>query len=429
MSGRIKQLQGKLQYGEYYRSQRENWKQILKHYHDCNKKVVIWGGGLKGTAFLSVVDPCQKYIDAVVDLNSKLHGQRLKTGHPIVAKEYVEREQIDVILVMNELFYVDIYFMLQKQFYTGELIDVDYVIKHNCSVDSVLKNTYHDVDLQDDKLFGYTLEQIHECTLTLLHELDRICQKYNITYFLEAGSALGTYRYRDFVPCDDDIDVAILRKDYEKFLRVAPKELPDTMLIQKMERGRQYPYPYAQLVMDHTCFVRDNFRNLDMHFGLHIDIAPLDNVSDDPKLQQQHFTDAKKITHLIREKMIAEYCEGVCWYKRLIINWQYYLLKFVPLEVLRICQKHIFQRYDKMETGYVGDLCTHYKKTLVFQKAKILPTQKQYFADGYYPVPKDLEYYLSIIYDDYQKLSPRENGSVKYDLVAVSLEKNYREKD
>ncbi len=80
-----------------------------------------------------------------------------------------------------------------------------------------------------------------------------------------------------------------------------------------------------------------------------------------------------------------------------------------------------------MDTGYVGDLCTHYKKLPVFEKDKLIPVSKHQFEDGEYPVPGDIAYYLGIMYDDYKKLSPRENGSVKYNLVAVSLDKNYGE--
>ena len=95
--------------------------------------------------------------------------------------------------------------------------------------------------------------------------------------------------------------------------------------------------------------------------------------------------------------------------------------------ILAKMQEREFARYANIDTGWVGDLCTHYKKVIAFEKKRLLPVGTMKFSDGEYPVPKDIEYYLEIMYDDYKKLSPRENGSIKYNMVAVSLEKNYGE--
>lgn len=418
-----------MQYSEYYAAMRDILISVLKKYKSEGKKIAIWGGGLKGNAFLNIVDEKRQYIQAVVDMNEKLHGRRLNTGHLIVSKEYVIENKFDVIFVMNEMFYVDIYFMLEKMEYKGALLDVDYIIKHKCGEKEIYTNNYRKIDLHSDDLFGYKIEDLHSCLLDLLHEFDRICTKYNISYILEAGTALGTYRYNGFVPCDDDIDVAMKRNEYERFLKLAQNELPENMFIQGMKRGSQYPYPYVQLVMDNTCMVRENFKNLKMHFGVHIDIAPLDNVSANVNLQKKQFYKAKKITAIIRKKMIPEYYTGGIWYKNLIINLPYYLLKLVPLVLLRAIQKSIFQKYNKKQTGYIGDLCTHYKKIIAFREDKIFPGVKNVFSDKEYYAPKDIEYYLSIIYDDYKKMSPRENGTIKYNLVDMSLERNYHEED
>ena len=66
---------------------------------------------------------------------------------------------------------------------------------------------------------------------------------------------------------------------------------------------------------------------------------------------------------------------------------------------------------------------------IVFEEQKIFPGEKRLFANADYYLPKDLDYYLSIMYDDYQKMSPRESGTVKYNLVDMSLEGNYDRKD
>lgn len=83
------------------------------------------------------------------------------------------------------------------------------------------------------------LKGIHYAQEQLLLEVDRICKKHNITYFLWAGTLLGAVRHGDFIPWDDDVDVAMKRDDFETFLRVAPKELlPAFQLVMPGEDDR-----------------------------------------------------------------------------------------------------------------------------------------------------------------------------------------------
>lgn len=425
--GWLKKLRADIQYRDYYKDISKDVDKLLKKYLEEGKKTVIWGAGLKGNAFLSSVDSKAEKIEAVIDMNKDLQGTVLATGHKVVGKEFILQNNIDVVFIMNELFFVDNYFMLEKMGYKGKIFDVDFLVKHKADYSQMYFDKLEQVDLNDDKLFGYKLGDIQMKILEILEEIDRVCKKNGITYFLEAGSALGAYRYNGFLPCDDDIDIAILRDDYDKFLEVAPRELGDKFILQQMSHGSGYPYPYAQVVMDNTCFVRYDFKNLKMHLGIHIDVAPLDNVPSDVRLQAEQFNRVRKLTKLIRSKMLPEKYDSKNPVKKFIVNYKYYLLKFVPLSLLKRKQYMEFTKYNKTDTGYIGDLCTHYKKIIVFKKDKLVPVADLRFVNNNYPVPRNIEYYLSIMYDDYKKMSPREMGSVKYNLVAVSLEKNYDE--
>lgn len=422
-----KRLAGKIQYGGYYKLIKPEIVKLFKKYKSEGKRVVIWGAGLKGNAFLSVTDPGAEYVEAVIDRNESLHGTCLVSGHPVVDVKYVTENQVDVVFIMSGVQYVDNYFLLSKAGFQGLVFDMDYLVKNHISWEQVYNNNFEKVDLGDDKLFGYTMPEIQHKLLEILNEVDRICRKHNITYFLEAGSALGAYRYQDFLQSDYDIDIALLREEYERFIRVAPGELDSKFLLQQRTKGSQYFYPYVQVVMDHTCFVPKGFQNFNMHLGIHIDVAPLDNVAADKELQKKQFQRMQKITKMIWDKLHPEEFNSRNIFKKLVVNSRYYMLKFVPMSILAGMQEREFARYSGTETGWAGDLCTHYKKVVAFEKERLLPVNIMKFSDGEYPVPKDIEYYLGIMYDDYKKLSPKENGSVKYDMVAVSLEKNYGE--
>lgn len=76
---------------------------------------------------------------------------------------------------------------------------------------------------------SYDMSRVHEANLKILKEVDRICRKYNIKYALDAGTLIGAVRHKGFIPWDDDADVAFTRKQYEAFMKVVKRELPDTM--------------------------------------------------------------------------------------------------------------------------------------------------------------------------------------------------------
>ncbi len=113
----------------------------------------------------------------------------------------------------------------------------------------------------------------------ILCEFDRICQKYNLKYTLFGGTAIGAARHKGFVPWDDDIDVAMLRPEYERFLEVATAELdPKTYYLQK-EFSEHWPMFFSKIRVNNTacieCYVP---KDLKTHQGVYIDIFPIDNL-------------------------------------------------------------------------------------------------------------------------------------------------------
>lgn len=76
---------------------------------------------------------------------------------------------------------------------------------------------------------SYDMSRVHEANLKILKEIDRICRKYNIRYALDSGTLIGAVRHKGFIPWDDDADVAFTRNQYEAFMKVAKRELPDSM--------------------------------------------------------------------------------------------------------------------------------------------------------------------------------------------------------
>ena len=70
--------------------------------------------------------------------------------------------------------------------------------------------------------------------LEMLDEVERICKANGLKYFADSGTLIGTIRHEGYIPWDDDIDLAMLREDYETFLKVAPGELKEHLVLQTL---------------------------------------------------------------------------------------------------------------------------------------------------------------------------------------------------
>lgn len=122
--------------------------------------------------------------------------------------------------------------------------------------------------------------------LDILKEVDRVCEKHNILYWLEGGTMLGAVRHRGFIPWDDDLDIAMFRKDYDRFCEIAPQELKNGYFLQTHETESEYPHHYAKLRKDNTRIDSKPFRKLKVHQGIFVDIFPVDKISENKFFQR-----------------------------------------------------------------------------------------------------------------------------------------------
>ena len=107
----------------------------------------------------------------------------------------------------------------------------------------------------------------------ILIEIDKICVKHDIKYWLCYGTLLGAVRHGGFIPWDDDCDICMMRDDYEKFVEVAHNELPNYLLLQSKEIDPNYPKSMTKVRMKDTKLVEfDESENEKYHQGIFVDI-------------------------------------------------------------------------------------------------------------------------------------------------------------
>lgn len=158
------------------------------------------------------------------------------------------------------------------------------------------------------------MNQLQEIEYDILVKFDAICKKNKLKYFLAYGTALGAVRHGGFIPWDDDIDVVMLRDDYEKLCSLPLEEFPEDLFLQNVYTEINYPYPFAKIRKNYTTFVEEDTKNLRIHHGIFIDVFPLDYIP------------VKKIQRLI-QLFWAEYIwilmsreKNLSFWKRMIVN-------------------------------------------------------------------------------------------------------------
>lgn len=123
------------------------------------------------------------------------------------------------------------------------------------------------------------LRRLQETELSILVELDRVCRKHNLRYYIVGGTLIGAARTGGFIPWDDDIDVSMPREDFDKLISLKD-EFSSEFFLQTHKTEKECYFFYAKLKKNGTYFGEDKFEHTGIHKGIFMDIFPLDFISD-----------------------------------------------------------------------------------------------------------------------------------------------------
>lgn len=238
------------------------------------------------------------------------------------------------------------------------------------------------------------LNKLHNEMLIIYEEIERICQKHNLTYFVVGGTLIGAVVHKGYIPWDDDLDVAMPRDDYDKFIELCPKETSASFLLHHTTTDDNYWLPFAKLRLKNTVFLEEKRKNVDAPTGIYVDIFPFDYAPNcntaKAKVKWRIMT---WINNYINQKVTGSYQIGISG-KFLNI-----LLNCFSIKKLSLFRDKIMRSFDCGERKQFVDLAGGRRlDNSYFQIDKMIPVHKMPFENINVEVPADPDYYLTILY-------------------------------
>jgi len=253
--------------------------------------------------------------------------------------------------------------------------------------------------------------------LQILCEFDRICTKHHIPYVLFAGSAIGAARHKGFIPWDDDIDVAMLRSDYDRFLSIAPKELDEKVYFLQKEFSAHWPMFFSKLRLNNTtCIERFIPKDPKLHQGIYIDLFPVDNLSNKKLMQKLQFAASKIVIakSLSRRGYLTD-----SFKKKLVMM----LCKLLPLKPMLKTAKSAKHTDTPLVHSFFAAASVFDKN--IFERKYFTERIKTQFEGGQFPISAHNDVLLTRIYGDYMTLPSDEEIEEKIHGVIVDTKNSY----
>lgn len=279
---------------------------------------------------------------------------------------------------------------------------------------------------------GYTVEpemkKIWAVELDLLNELLRVCRKYHLEVMASGGTLLGAIRHGGMIPWDDDIDMMMLRADYEKLCQVAEQEFTHPYFFQTEYTDRGSMRGHAQLRNETTTAILKEEGKVPFHQGIFIDIFPLDAVVED---EQKFAAQGRKVKRY--KKIAHDLYTYTDRYKDLSHNWKRNLIHAGAMILNAVYSyDRWYARFEKacamyndLETEKISTLCFLFdKKRHQKYRKDYLPEIEMPFEMLRIPVANDYEHALTQEFGDWRE--PVMDGS-NHGKILFDTEKSYRE--
>lgn len=253
------------------------------------------------------------------------------------------------------------------------------------------------------------LRRLQATELEILEVIADFCSCRNIRWWLDGGTCLGAMRHGGFIPWDDDIDIGMLREDYDYFCELAANGLPTGYSLHTANNTNGYAPLFAKVYKDGTCFENRECRDAGHKMGIFVDIFPYDRLYLNSRLRNKQIAQAsiaQKRSYLYHSSIITVPHRGLLG---VIEKTGCRVLHYLE----RVCTKNpgIYQRqFDSCIpnslNGEVSNECLTlcWPNMSPFPISDIFPLAMASFEQLELPVPRLTDSYLSTMYGDWHEI-------------------------
>ena len=255
----------------------------------------------------------------------------------------------------------------------------------------------------DDK----TLKHLQKVQLMMLKYFIKICEKNNITYSVIGGTLLGAIRHGGFIPWDDDIDVIMFRKDFEKLNDIMINKPNDKYSFINVLNVETYHYTWARFTLKNTILEEWWAKQVDYIPNIFIDIFIMDNIPDNKVKRFIHRWRSFTLNQMVQYSIIK--FENESKIKEIIQQTAHYILKIIPISPMTLkkrCVK-VYRKYEDAECEEVCDFPSLMHMP-IYNKKDYFPLKKVKFEDIEVNVPNNYKGILKRLYGNYMELPPED---------------------
>ena len=262
-----------------------------------------------------------------------------------------------------------------------------------------------------------TKEKCRERQLAILSEVAKLCDKFSIQYSLAYGSLIGAVRHKGFIPWDDDIDILLLRKDYER-LKNELKKQKDVPWMEMLEEATEVNvFPYIKVIDNRTLVKADD--NNASH-GIWIDVFPIDNLPDNP-LVRKLFLYKCVLKRAMVLSSITDFSSQNLGKKAIVKKFLCHVVRVIGQKKVVESYNRTVVRYENKDTKYVGCLSSAYIEKESMERSVYEGTVPLEFDGHTFSCLKNYDRYLSHLYGSYMQLPPEEKRKT-HEIIAWSID-------
>lgn len=258
------------------------------------------------------------------------------------------------------------------------------------------------------------IDELKHLQLEMLKKIDSFCNENKIKYFLTAGTLIGAVRHGGYIPWDDDIDIMMLRSDYDKFLQLFNGKI-ENLVVDAPELNWNYYAPYANVYDNRTLLEEGAYNgHRGQEIGVKIDVFPFDILPDSELL----YTITRRLVRFLNKIMAAK--RNVQPFYKMRIKTIFVRLFFcwLPFSTIQKIIRFIATSNTKNTDGDIFLRTFDITEPMRARKEVFASTKMLKFEDYSFPVPVEYDEYLKIRFGDYMKLPPVEKRVAEHNFKA-----------